>query len=616
MVTIYSDIYSKKAYHRPIEFVLERIKNGISKDKVLEIRKQLDKERANTLKKNLPSVCFSGKFTNERTDSSIIEHSGFIVLDFDNIYDVPNKRLELQSLAYCYACWISPSGNGLKMLVKIADGKKHLEHFHSLKKELPEIDDSGKNTSRVCYESWDDGIYINHEAKTYLKTYKTERIEIKERVEDSSEIFNNILKWLTNRGNAFVTGERNAFIFKLASACCRFGMSELSCQSNCDITFLNQDSSFSQSECHAAIKSAFRANSQLAGSAAFEKDVLVDKITRSEVKEEINLDIYNEDIRPKDVIYGEDVKERAINIFRNGYESVESTGIPELDYYFKFKRGEITLLSGIGNYGKSTMLKYLLLMKAIISGNRFAFFTPEDNPAEEFYHDMTEIYLGCDCTTLNPNQPSEKTYKEAYDWISKHIFYIYPKDISPTPEYIKERFLELIIKEKVDGCVIDPFNQMANDYSKVGRSDKYLETFLADCTRFAQSNNIYFVIVAHPHKLRKEQGEKNYPCPDVFEIADGAMWNNKMDNILIYHRPNHQTEPDSQDCELHTKKIRRQKTVGKKGILEFELNRRKRRYFFNGKDYMADYIYCNQTIPQSYGIRDMLEPLPLDQVPF
>jgi twinkle protein len=255
-------------------------------------------------------------------------------------------------------------------------------------------------------------------------------------------------------------------------------------------------------------------------------------------------------------------------------------------------------------------------MKAIISGNRFAFFTPEDNPAEEFYHDMTEIYLGCDCTTFNPNQPSEMTYKEAYDWISKHIFYIYPKDISPTPEYIKERFLELIIKEKVDGCIIDPFNQMANDYSKVGRSDKYLETFLADCTRFAQTNNVYFVIVAHPHKLRKEQGEKNYPCPDVFEIADGAMWNNKMDNILIYHRPNHQTEPDSQDCELHTKKIRRQKTVGKKGVLEFELNRRKRRYLFNGKDYMADYIYSDKTLPQSYGIRDTLEPLPLDQVPF
>ena len=46
-----------------------------------------------------------------------------------------------------------------------------------------------------------------------------------------------------------------------------------------------------------------------------------------------------------------------------------------------------------------------------------------------------------------------------------------------------------------------------------------------------------------------------------FDIADGAMWNNKMDNILIYHRPNHQKDPSSTLCELHTKKIRRQKSV-------------------------------------------------------
>jgi hypothetical protein len=31
---------------------------------------------------------------------------------------------------------------------------------------------------------------------------------------------------------------------------------------------------------------------------------------------------------------------------------------------------------------------------------------------------------------------------------------------------------------------------------------------------------------------------------------------------------------------------------------------------------MADYIYSDKTLPQSYGIRDTLEPLPLDQVPF
>jgi len=126
---------------------------------------------------------------------------------------------------------------------------------------------------------------------------------------------------------------------------------------------------------------------------------------------------------------------------------------------------------------------------------------------------------------------------------------------------------------------------LTNEYGKSGRSDKYLETLLSDFLRFSQINNQYFVIVAHPHKLTKDS-TGNYPCPDVFDIADGAMWNNKMDNIIVYHRPNHQNDASSPLCEFHSKKIRRQKIVGKKGVLSFELNRGKRRFYFNGIDYM------------------------------
>ena len=94
------------------------------------------------------------------------------------------------------------------------------------------------------------------------------------------------------------------------------------------------------------------------------------------------------------------------------------------------------------------------------------------------------------------------------------------------------------------------------------------------------------MIVAHPKMLRKE-ADGNYPCPDVFDIADGAMWNNKMDNILVYHRPNHQKDPQSTICELHTKKIRRQRQVGKKGTIEFEYFRRQRRFYVNGSDVLG-----------------------------
>lgn len=268
-------------------------------------------------------------------------------------------------------------------------------------------------------------------------------------------------------------------------------------------------------------------------------------------------------------------------------------------------------MTGIGNYGKSTFLKFLLLMKAILFGDKFAFFSPEDNPAEEFYHDLVEIYLGCDCTPFNYNKPSQGKYEDAYDFISKHFFYVYPKDLAPSPEYIKERFLELIIKEQITGCVVDPFNQLANDYGKNGRTDKYLETLLSDFSRFAQINNQYFIIVAHPHKMQKDSSG-SYPCPDVFDIADGAMWNNKMDNIIVYHRPNHQNEPQSPICEFHSKKIRRQKTVGKKGVLQFELNRGKRRFYFNGVDYLASALQnkLEKTQPSLY--EEMVEYMAKD----
>ena len=222
-----------------------------------------------------------------------------------------------------------------------------------------------------------------------------------------------------------------------------------------------------------------------------------------------------------------------------------------------------------------------------------AFFALEDNPASEFYHDLVEIYLGCGASYGSPNQPTRFLYEAAYDFVSKHFFYIYPKDVSPTPAYIKERFLELIIKEKIDGCIIDPFNQMTNDYSTVGgRDDKYLEAVLGDFDRFCNVNQVFFIIVAHPKMMHKDSSG-NYPCPDVFDLSGGAMWNNKMYNILVYHRPAHQQDPTSPAAELHFKKIKRQKIVGEKGSIDMEFIRSRRRFIVDGIDVLTEIVKQN-----------------------
>lgn len=595
MVTIFSNIFSKEPYYIEMHEALDRIRLGKSKVAVEGIRNEINDDKKVNLKKNLPCILFSGKFSS-REDSSLLEHSGYVILDFDHV-DPETTKAELKGKNYIYACWTSPGGEGVKALVKIADPKKHRDHLKAIYSDLPNADSANINEARVCFESYDPEIYINEDSAVYSKVLAPVTYTETEKVTNTNKVFLNLQKWIINKGNTFQKGERNLFIFKLACACCRFGIDEQECISLISREYLSKDSDFGHKEAEASIKSAYKANASLFGSAVFENERAVDSFTKTE----IDPAIFDVTEKPKDVIYGMDVIEDALTIFNEGYKTAETTHIPMLDEHFKWKRRELTILSGIGNYGKSSFMMHLHLIKAVKDGSKWAYFSPETNPPEEFYHDLVEQLLGCDCTPKNKLRPTQEKYLEAYKFVTEHFFYIYPKDNAPTPEYIKERFLELVIKEKVDGVVVDPFNNLSNDYTAVkGREDKYLEVVLGEFLKFAQLNNVFFIVIAHPKTMHKEK-DGSYPCPDIFDLSGGAMWNNKADNVLVYHRPNHHLDPNDTTCEFHSKKIRRQKIVGVKGTIAFDFIRTKRRFYFNGSSPLEDEKQVN--------LRSFSEPL-------
>lgn len=581
-ISIYRNVYDKTSkYTINILDALNRIKTGKSAKAIIELRNEVDIERKDKMKLNLPSVTFSGTFS-ERLDDKLIEHSGFICLDFDDV-DIVEYKEKFKKWKYSYAVWVSPRGGGIKVLVKLKDGSKHRQHFLALKKLFPNTDEKCVNESRVCFESYDEDIYINENSNVFDDIAKVE-VYVKTENRNEYDNYKKLIAWLEKSNKMFVSGNRNHYIFILAGAMCRFGFSESDTNEYLLEDFMSDD--FSHKEISRTIQSAFKQNKPNAGTVEFNKD----KIQSKETSYEVDPHIFEEGFKPKDIIYGSDVLEGALKILESGYESAETTYIPLLDEYFKFKKGELTVFSGVGNYGKSWYLYQLLLIKSFFNGDKWAIFSPEHFPAEEFYVDFTEMLLGCACDGGKDIHGNEKkripkeVFMPAYEFVSKHFFYIYPETISPTPEYVKTKFTELIIKENVSGVVIDPFNQLSNDYGKSGgRSDKYLETFLADCKHFGQINNVFFILVSHPHKLTKA-ADGNYPCPDIFDLADGAMWNNKADNILIYHRPFAQTIPDNSECEHHSKKLKRQKHKIKKGFFKFDFRRNRRRFYFDGKN--------------------------------
>lgn len=221
-------------YHKDIHFALNRIKSGASKNLVTKIR-LMDKEAYDISKKELPVVCFNGTFA-KRSEAGLIEHSGFIILDFDKfptLEETNNFKNELKNNKYVYAAWISPSGKGVKVLVKIPNhAKSHKGFFKSLEKHFnhPQWDESGKDLSRACFESYDPELYINEDSEMWNEIEEPEVHEIGTfepvvRVTSSNQIIEKLLVWF-NKKYTMSEGSRNNNLHILATAFNTFGVGE------------------------------------------------------------------------------------------------------------------------------------------------------------------------------------------------------------------------------------------------------------------------------------------------------------------------------------------------------------------------------------------------------
>ena len=328
-ITIFKDIKNtNQPFYRDVSIVLERIEKGSSSEIVKKIRAEKDKEVRNELKKLLPAICFSGKFT-KRNDNSIGEHSGLICLDFDGYKtnkELLQEKEKLSKNKYVFAVFISPSGMGLKALIKIPkEIENHKKYFNSLQKYLDSayFDTTSKNISRVCYESYDPLIHINSTSSVWDKIEETEFVEVNKIIDkptipitDENKIVDILLKWWQKK-YGLRSGERNNNVYILASAFNDFGVPK----NLAEFIMGNFDSKdFNLAEIRRTITSAY-ANVQNFGSKYYEDEDRVNlvkqQLRRGVSKKEIRCQLEDENI---DVIDIENVivrleEEQSINKF-------------------------------------------------------------------------------------------------------------------------------------------------------------------------------------------------------------------------------------------------------------------------------------------------------------
>lgn len=271
-ITIFQSLTTpKKPFYISDFKAFERIRTGKSRELIEKIRSCKTKEEREKYKSELTCICFSGTFKT-RKDSDLINHSGLVCLDFDNIDNPETLKEELKNDDFVYASFISPSGNGLKVIVKIPAKKEdHRSHFRALGEHynIDGFDESSVNESRVCFESYDPDIYININSRIFDKKHDPEILDRSDSgdyeevpITDVKEIIDRLVIWMerkygpynhSQKGDDHPAGGRHNWIIRFAAACNSYGVPYHECYN-----YLQTLGDFSQKEMDGSLGWAYK----------------------------------------------------------------------------------------------------------------------------------------------------------------------------------------------------------------------------------------------------------------------------------------------------------------------------------------------------------------------
>lgn len=297
----------------------------------------------------------------------------------------------------------------------------------------------------------------------------------------------------------------------------------------------------------------------------------------------------------------DNVRDSMFKQFKEGKEPGSKTYIDDIDNIsvngFKTKAwswrpGEMNIWTGYNNEGKSEFLIFACLLKALNENKKFAFFSPENFPPDDFYDNMIHTLTGK--TTDRKNKlfdMSDEDYLKGIDRIKDNFFFVYPVDSEKKPDFrieaIEQAFEFLILEEDIFAVIVDPYIKIRHEMLPGEPEHLYASRFMMDRINWTRRNNVSYNLIMHQLTPRRQQGEKNYPKPTLYNIKGGGTFSDSADNVLTIWRPNRGSDPLNTEVNFISEKIKKQKLVGIPYSVEMDFSRKKNRYTsLSGHDYM------------------------------
>lgn len=261
-------------------------------------------------------------------------------------------------------------------------------------------------------------------------------------------------------------------------------------------------------------------------------------------------------------------------LYRDGVDPGVSTGWACLDEYYRVRAGDVTVVTGAPNSGKSEWLDALTVNLATEHGWRFAVYSPEQGSPAEHITKIVEKRSGKPFNDGPSPRINPSELDMALSWVRDRYDWLEPEQ--PTLDSLLSIARQLVLRRGVRGLVLDPWNEIEYARPKDVTETEYIGQCLRAIRIFARAHGCHVFIVAHPQKLQKDPKTGQYPVAGPYEISGSANWNNKPDAVVSIWRERN-PEVRTSEVEVHVQKIRH-KYVGRLGMAVLNWNRVNGRY--------------------------------------
>lgn len=283
----------------------------------------------------------------------------------------------------------------------------------------------------------------------------------------------------------------------------------------------------------------------------------------------------------------EGFKDKIFSLYKDGREKPTQVKLGDFDKLLSFRKGDLTVVTGIPSHGKSNFVIWLMVLLSSRYGWKWVIFAPENMPEEEMFSMISSMFIGQSFDSeISTYKMAPVDVENAYEFVKQHFYFFKFSEADTSVTGICDTIKECVKKYGINGAIVDPWNCVEHLVPNGQNETQYINESLSKFTTIIKTYGIHLFLVAHPTKLKKDDSGV-YEVPNLYSISGSAHWYNKADNGVIVYRNK------DNSVDIHVQKIR-WKFVGEVGTTRFNYDYHTGRYAEVGKEFLLPYRFWNE----------------------